>query len=73
MERDENGRPLAKTGKCSTCGKRLRVLADEDFDCCFDPLDWLQIKPIACFDCNGTGSNDDRQEHCRTCRGSGEL
>lgn len=34
MERDEHGRALAKTGRCGVCGKRQRVLADEDFDCC---------------------------------------
>ncbi|MBF31881.1 MAG: hypothetical protein CL529_11990 [Aequorivita sp.] len=34
MERDENGRVLSKTGQCPVCRKRLRVLADEDFDCC---------------------------------------
>lgn len=37
MERDENGRALAKTGQCPVCRKRLRVLADEDFDCCEIP------------------------------------
>lgn len=34
MERDENGRALAKYGKCGTCGRRVSALADEDFECC---------------------------------------
>jgi hypothetical protein len=34
MERDRNGRALAKYGKCGTCGKRVSALADEDFECC---------------------------------------
>lgn len=34
MERDENGRALAKYGRCGICGKRVSALADEDFECC---------------------------------------
>ena len=66
MERDENGRGLSKTGRCPICKKRIRVLADEDFECCE-----VEEKE-KCTDCNGTGSLECGQDFCRTCNGTGE-
>ena len=48
MEVDENGRPMSRMAHCPGCGRRERVLADEELDCGCGYYDPIRVPCSSC-------------------------